>query len=213
MGPTRCQLLSLTRRAADDLQGEAVLKLRVASADARGFGDTLSKLVADAGGRTVETSISADDVSKEIVDTEARIRQRELLVARLTDILRARNGKVAELVEAERSVATAQEELDQAKGWLTELRNRVAMSEFAITYAAIAPQASPRVAGNQLGEATQGSGAAFLLGLRTLLILLIYLAPWALLALPVAWLVRRRLSRPGSAIADDPDCTPAPLPV
>jgi hypothetical protein len=191
MGPARCQLLALSRGTADNTASAATLKLRVASADARRFTDAATKRVAESGGRTVDTNVEAEDVSKKIVDAEARIRQRELLVGRLTEILRTRTGKVAELVEAERSVAQAQEELDQAKGWLTELRGRVAMSDIDITYSAIAPSASPGGMGDQLGEAVQASGAGFLLGLRMLLTLAIYFAPWALLAGGVFWIVRR----------------------
>jgi len=201
MGPARCQLLALTNSAADDAQGAATLKVRVASADARGFSVAATKAVADAGGRAIDTNVSAEDVSKDLVDAQARIAQRELLVTRLTEILRTHNGKVSELVEAERSVADAQEELDKAKGWLTELRGRVAMSDFEINYSAVAASASPGNAGDQLLEAVSGSSTGFLIGLRTLLTLLIYLLPWALLAIPVALLVRaarRRLPQPGT---------------
>jgi len=203
MGPARCQLLALTRGGAENSETQAALQLRVASNEARGFSDALGKAVAEAGGRAVATNVAAEDVSKNIVDAEARIRQRELLVARLTEILRSRTGKVSELVEAERSVAQAQEELDQAKGWLAELRGRVAMSDFEVTYSAIAAQASPGRVGDQLGEAVQGSGANFLIGLRALLTMLIYLAPWGLLAIPFILVVRavrrkRRAAAPKS---------------
>lgn len=190
MGPGRCQLLALTRGGAENAGTAAALKLRVASSEARTFSNALGKAVAEAGGRTIATNVAAEDVSKSIVDTEARIRQRELLVARLTEVLRGRAGKVSELLEAERSVAQAQEELDQAKGWLAELRGRGAMSEFEISYSAVAAQASPGGIGGQLIEAVQGSGASFLIGLRALLTLLIYLAPWGLLAIPFLLVVR-----------------------
>ncbi|WP_163103853.1 DUF4349 domain-containing protein, partial [Acinetobacter baumannii] len=71
---------------------------------------------------------------KDLVDTSARIRQREILVARLTEMLRGRQGRVSELVEAERSVAQAQEELDRAKGWMGQLQGRVTYSDFTIAY-------------------------------------------------------------------------------
>lgn len=195
MGLARCQLIAMSRGAADDIQTQARLKLRVASAEARHFSDALIKTVAAEGGRAIRTSVSAEDVSKEIVDAEARIHQRELLVARLTEILRTRSGKVAELVEAERSVAQAQEELDQTKAWLTELRGRVAMSDFEIGYETAARQVSPEVARNDLGDATRDSGAAFLLTLRSLLMVLIYLAPWLLVFGPLGYWLWRRARR------------------
>nr|WP_294817506.1 DUF4349 domain-containing protein [uncultured Sphingomonas sp.] len=186
MGPARCQMLALERGTGNERSSNASLKLRVAASEARRFQILLEHDVTEAGGRTENAKIATDEVSKQIVDTEARIRQRELLVARLTETLRTRNGKVPDLVAAERSVTQAQEELDQARGWLSELRGRVAMSEFDIHYGAIAPSATTEGVGAQLGEAVQGSGAVFLIGLRFVLSLMIYLLPWFLLiGLPV----------------------------
>jgi len=194
MGPARCQLLALERVGGQDVTGDALLRVRVATSEASVFQTALNKAVTDAGGRVTDTNVEGEDVSKSIVDAKARIAQREVLVGRLTDILRKRNGKVEELVAAERSVAQAQEELDQARGWLTELQGRVAMSNFEIRYSASAPSTSAGSVGGQLGEATEGSAATFLIGLRGLFTLAIYLLPWLLLLFPVIWLLRR-LSR------------------
>jgi hypothetical protein len=202
MGPSRCQLLGLERGVGEEQSNNARLKLRVATSEARRFQVLLDHEVTEAGGRVDNAKIATDEVSKQIVDTEARIRQRELLVGRLTEMLRKRGGKPADLLDAERSVTQAQEELDQARGWLGELRGRVAMSEFEIRYAAIAPSASSQNLGTYLGEAAQGSGAVFETGLRVLLSLTIYLLPWLLLlALPVLGLraLRKRRAEAGQA--------------
>lgn len=197
MGPARCQLLALERGIGEAQSARAMLKLRVATTEARRFQILLDHDVTEAGGRTENAKIATDEVSKQMVDTEARIRQRELLVARLTEALRNRKGKPTELVEAERSVTQAQEELDQARSWLGELRGRVAMSEFDIRYGSIAPSATAQGLGARLGEAAQGSGATFLIGLNALLSLLIYLLPWLILiALPVFALRALRKRRP-----------------
>lgn len=192
LGASRCQLLAMESAGGDDDDGAAKLKLRVASAIAREFGSRLGASVTEAGGRTVSSKIAAEDVSKDIVDTEARLRQRELLVARLTEILRTRQGKVSELVEAERSVAAAQEEIDQAKGWLAELRARVAMSTVEIDYVAVAP--GPAAARGGLGDSFTQSGALFVGGLSALAQLFVFLLPWALLGGAV-WFVVARVRR------------------
>lgn len=191
MGTARCQLLAFERDDGQDRTGDAMTRLRVATSEAHRFSDALGKAASDAGGRATGTKVSTDDVSKQIVDTKARIAQRELLVTRLTEVLRTRSGKVSELVEAERSVAAAQEELDKARAWLTELQGRVAMSDFEIRYSAIAPATNSGSVAGQLTEAGQGSFASFLIGVRALLTLAIYLLPWVLLAIPVVLLVRR----------------------
>ncbi|MDV3456926.1 DUF4349 domain-containing protein [Sphingomonas sp. HF-S4] len=195
-GPARCQLIAMRNGNSDEGYANANLQLRVASSIAQRFRDDLARTIAAAGGRAVETTITADDVSKDMVDTEARIRQREILVARLTGMLRNRQGRVAELVEAERSVAAAQEELDQAKGWLGQLRTRVAMSQFTITYTpATAIEPTPREPSGRLGDAVVASAAAVYAVGRNLLIVLIFLTPWALIFGAGVLLVRRWYSR------------------
>ena len=202
LGTTRCQLVSMRNGSSDQGYANASLQLRVASGIAQSFRADLTKAIADTGGRPAETNITAEDVSKDLVDTEARIRQREILVTRLTDMLRNRQGRVSELVEAERSVATAQEELDQAKGWLRELRTRVGLSQFTINYVpAVAIEPSPRPQSGRLGDAILASaGMVFAIG-RNVLILLIFLTPWALMGLVGTLLVRRWYKRrPGTAV-------------
>jgi hypothetical protein len=191
MGPTRCQLLAMESASGDESAARASLKLRVASANAREFGVALEGAVSGAGGRSVNRSITAEDVSKNLVDTQARIHQRELLIERLTDILRTRKGTVDELVEAERSVATAQEELDQAKGWLTELQGRVAMSTIDVNYAAAA-MVTEHV-GDSVGETFTASGHDFIIAMGAILRLLIFSGPWLILAALAGWCVRRVL--------------------
>ena len=180
LGLGRCQLVS----SESGNSNAASLKLRVASDIARRFSADLVASVAKAGGRAVDQSISAEDVSKEISDTNARIHQRELLIQRLTQILQTRAGKVSELVEAERSVAAAQEELDQAKAWLTELQGRVAMSDVEVTYRAIISAASPAGSRDQgpLSETMGQSWWFFTTTLLAVLRLLIFLAPWTIVA-------------------------------
>jgi hypothetical protein len=194
LGPARCQLLAMASEAGDERTPRASLKLRVASASARQFGVVLENAVSGVGGRAVDHAITAEDVSKDLVDTQARIHQRELLIERLTEILRTRKGTVDELVEAERSVAAAQEELDQAKAWLTELQGRVAMSTIDMDYMATVAAPPVEHAGNSIGETFAASGHAFIIAMGAVLRLLIFSGPWLILA-AIAWWGGRRIWR------------------
>jgi hypothetical protein len=203
LGITRCQLVSMRHGSSDQGYANASLQLRVASSIAQSFRADLTKAVAHTGGRPAETNITAEDVSKDVVDTEARIRQREILVSRLTDMLRNRQGRVSELVEAERSVATAQEELDQAKGWLRELRTRVGLSQFTINYVpAVAVEPSPRAQSGRLRDAIVASAGMVYAFSRNLLIVLIFLTPWAVIGLAGTLLVRRWYRRRPAVAAE-----------
>lgn len=97
--------------------------------------------VTAAGGEQVTATIAGEDLSKSIVDTEARLRSRVVLRDRLLEVLETRRGKVSELVEAERSVAAVNEEIDQARSWLMEMQGRVAFTRINVDYRSGSPVA------------------------------------------------------------------------
>jgi len=134
LGPLTCQVRSLQQNGAEDDYGYGELQLSVAADKAREFGRDLVAATEKAGGNQVSSSIEGEDLSKQIVDTEARLRSREVLRDRLMEVLRTRQGSVQELVEAERGVAQVNEEIDQARSWLQEMRGRVAYSRVTVTY-------------------------------------------------------------------------------
>jgi hypothetical protein len=141
-GPYTCRIVSLSRTGEeeDELRGE--LQLAVASDKARGFGALLSAAAAQADAEEFRANIQGEDLSKSIVDTEARVRSRIALRDRLMEVLRTRQGKVEELVEAERQVAAVNEEIDQAQSWLKEQQGRVAFSRMTLTYQSATPGGS-----------------------------------------------------------------------
>jgi hypothetical protein len=121
-GPYACRIVSLTRTGEDEDEIRGELQLAVASDKARGFGALLSAAAEAADAEAFRANIQGDDLSKSIVDTEARLRSRIALRDRLMEVLETRRGKVEELVEAERQVAAVNEEIDQARSWLRNNR-------------------------------------------------------------------------------------------
>ena len=138
-GAQTCRILDMQQSGSEGDYASGSLSLAVAAPQARAFGAKLAQLADDDGGKQVSSAISGEDLSKQIVDTEARLRARTLLRDRLMDILARREGKVAELVEAERAVAQVNEEIDQARSWLAEMEGRVAFSRVNISYASGRP--------------------------------------------------------------------------
>jgi hypothetical protein len=133
-GPNVCRILSMEHSGPEGEYVHGTLQLAVATAQARKFGAELSDAAKAAEGEQISTTIQGEDLSKQIVDTEARLRARTVLRDRLMETLRTRKGTVAELVEAERSVAAVNEEIDQATSWLSEMRGRVAFSRMNLSY-------------------------------------------------------------------------------
>ncbi|ABC62535.1 DUF4349 domain-containing protein [Erythrobacter litoralis] len=133
-GPASCQILGMSKSGeeADEVYGE--LQMAVASRQARAFGALLEDEAEDAGAEQVSAEIGSQELSKQMVDTEARIAARTELRDRLMAVLKTRRGTVEELVEAERSVARVNEEIDQARSWLKEMEGRVAYSRVTVRY-------------------------------------------------------------------------------
>jgi hypothetical protein len=138
-GPQVCQILDMKQSGSEGDYASGSLSLAVAAPRARAFGTELGKLAGNAGGAQVSSAISGEDLSKQIVDTEARLRARSVLRDRLMEVLATRKGTVAELVEAERGVAQVNEEIDEARGWLAEMQGRVNFSRVNLSYESGAP--------------------------------------------------------------------------
>lgn len=135
MGPQTCRVLNMSQSSADDDHAYGELVMEVAAAKAKTFGDELAKAAEDTDGNLISRAISGEDLSKKIIDTEARLRARTLLRDRLMELLASRKGTVAELIEAERGVAEVNEEIDEAQSLLKEMRGRVDFSRIEINYA------------------------------------------------------------------------------
>lgn len=141
-GPYVCRIVSLSHfgEDPDEIRGE--LQLAVASDKARGFGALLATSAEAVDAKSYRADIQGEDLSKSLVDTQARLRSRIALRDRLMEVLRTRRGTVEQLVEAERHVATVNEEIDQAQSWLREQEGRVAFSRMTLTYESATPGGS-----------------------------------------------------------------------
>lgn len=177
LGPVRCQIVTMSRSGTDAWEtGE--LHLKVDAAAARGFGQALEKAVSGRGGEMNESGISAEDLSKQIIDTDARVKAKTMLAQRLTQLLATRQGTTADLVAAERALSDVQEELDSARTQLAEMKGRVAMSDINISYAT-RPTAGGSVVA-PLRAAFTSAGETFGGSIAALVRFLIIALPWAL---------------------------------
>lgn len=170
-GPTICRIVGMD--LSGDVERDSIrgtLQLAVAADQARSVTAKLDEAASRADAKQAGATITSEEVSKQIVDTQARIRAREELRDRLMEVLKTRKGSVQELVEAERSVAAVNEEIDQAKSWLAETQGRVAYSKVAIDYAPATAATSDFTA--PIASAV-GSLGSILGGLAALLIVLL----------------------------------------
>lgn len=184
-----CRVLNMSNSGGEGEYATGSLHLEVTAPRARVFGETLAEAVDQTGGSQIAASITGEDLSKKIVDTEARLRSRVLLSQRLTELLRTRKGTVAELVEAERAVTDVNEEIDQARSWLKEMRGRVAYSTVIVNYQSSAPGGGGFA--QPIREAFSDVAATLGYSIAAVITLLAIIIPWALLFALVIYLRMR----------------------
>jgi hypothetical protein len=141
-----------------------------------------------ARGEIAYRNTTAEDLTVQIIDTEATLRAKTALQARLEKLLADRPGKLGELLETETALANVNGEIDSLKSTLAALRLRVDMSDLTMNYetkvnpvssGALAPLAD---AGSNffynLAGAIGSVITAFAVGLPWLLLIGLFLWIW-----------------------------------
>lgn len=207
LGTRRCMVAASDLTGDPDTGGSASLSLLIDARLATTFGRQLDTIAIDAGGSGVERHVEAEDVTKQIVDTAARVRAKQALADRLLTIIRTADGKVSGLIEAEKSYGAVQEELDAARSIQAALRQRVAMSRIDINYTSIRASGAWAPVG-QARRALVGNFASSIAALVTFVAVAI---PWVLLLAFLVWIVRRTGWRPRWPFRRRRADTPAPI--
>ncbi|MFM7626383.1 MAG: DUF4349 domain-containing protein [Gammaproteobacteria bacterium] len=196
-GPRRCQLIDSARSGDPESSMEGNVSLRGEPAWLNTFKSGMEQEAAAAGGRVVSESTNSEDLTRQIVDTEARLRAQTALRDRLQELLRSRPGRLADLLEVERELARVQSEIDSVQSALAVMRTRVAMSELNLRY-----RSAPRPVGSQTFEPLRQAFANFLGvvvgGFAAIVYVIAALIPFAIVFIPIGWLLLRwRRSRGG----------------
>lgn len=212
-GPRLCQLVGSNRSGDPDSYMEGYVSLRGEPAWLNNFKAGMAEEAEEAGGKIISENTTSEDLTRQIVDTEARLRAQTALRDRLQDLLRSRPGRLADLLEVERELARVQGEIDAVQSALAVMRTRVAMSELTLTY-----RSSPRPVGSDTFEPLRQAFANFLGivvgGFAAIITIIAALIPFAIVLAPLGWLLLRWRKRRGgrffgrSPAADAPEIPP-----
>jgi hypothetical protein len=207
-GPRLCQLIGSNRTGDPESYMQGYVSFRGEPNWLRTFMGGLETEADEAGGRIVSQTVNSEDLTRQIVDTEARMRALTSLRDRLQELLRSRPGRLADLLEVERELARVQGELDATQSNLAVMRTRVAMSELTLNY-----QSAPRPVGSDTFEPLRQALAGFLgiivAGFAAIITIIAALIPVAVVAVPLVWLALRwRKRRGGRFFRHDPPPPP-----
>ncbi|WP_419810093.1 DUF4349 domain-containing protein [Sphingomonas sp.] len=194
LGPNRCRLVktSLQRATSSLYDTTAATELLVDARIAGAFGSRLDAATTDAGGSVASRTVTAEDVTKQVIDVGARVRAKQVLADHLLQLINSANAPVGDLVAAEKAFSDAQEELDAARSLQATLSQRVRMSSVDISYGSTATTgnwAPVRRSLATVGETLASSIAA-------LVTFVVAALPWVLLLGGLIWVMRRLRWRP-----------------
>lgn len=195
-GPRLCQLVGSNKSGDPESYMEGYVSIRGEPQWLRTFMGGMAAQVDAAGGRVQGQTTNTEDLTRQIVDTEARLRAQTALRDRLQDLLRSRPGRLSDLLEVERELARVQGEIDSVQSNLAVMRTRVAMSELTVNY-----RSAPRSVGSDTFEPLRNAFANFLGivvgGLAAIVVIIAGLIPIAIVVVPIVWLALRWRRRRG----------------
>jgi len=190
-GTQACQMVSsATSNDGDGEQGSRMLELRVTPQWLKTFEGGLSAGLAKAHGRIAYKSVTSEDLSLQIIDTDAHLKNKLALRDRLVQIIKSGNGKIADLVEAETQLSQVQGDIDAAQSSLAAMKKRVATIHLKLAYHSEGAMAS-RSAFAPVSEAFQNIFSNIMQTIAMIINLLSFNLPLILLAIPAFWFGRK----------------------
>src|SRR5580658_9224783 len=199
-GSDQCQVLAAGVSAEGDERVSANLTLRATPAWMRVFRTRAEADATDLGGKIDTAATEGDDLSKQIVDTQAAQATRAAEKARLADLMQRRTKTLGDTLQVEQEITRVQGEMDQADSELAAMKGRVAMQTVEVSYAspAIVPV---RGAAAPLAEAGRSFAGNFFGMAAVLVTIASVLLPFALVGAPIVWWLSRRKKRPAETPA------------
>lgn len=165
-----------------------IITARIPSKNFEGFIADVSKGVAYFDVK----DISAEDVTEEYVDVDARIKAKKILEARYFELLK-KASKMSDMLEIEKKISEIREEIEAQEGRLRYMQNRVALSTVTITiYKNVPVETGTTVSyGSKMGNAI----ASGFNGLSSFFLGLLYIWPFILIFVIVYIIFRKKFKR------------------
>ena len=133
-GPRVCIVTDSEVNNQSDDYTNAYLSLRAIPSWIETFQAGLDDEVDAAEGEITSRNKQSVDLTREILDTDARLNAKITLKGRLEDLLATREGDLGELLQVERELARVTGEIESITSNLNALRLRVSMSDMTISY-------------------------------------------------------------------------------
>ncbi len=189
-GPQKCQLLSSNNAKHSESDSYANLSLRVAPNWLNEFKQNLTMTIEAEDGTLMNSGLTAEDLTRSILDTDARLKALRTLRIRLQNLLETKDAELNELLSLERELSRVQGQIESTSSQLKALRKRVNMSVVDISYQSQAVSVS-RDKISPIGRALKAFIGNIAQGVANVINVIAYILPWMILVIPALWLIRR----------------------
>ncbi len=182
------------QRGGDGSRRQVSLELKVPAQNLDSTLEALSKL-----GTVVNTQVSSDDVTTQIVDTEARLknlRQQEAMTQKIME----RTGSIKDVLAVSQQLSQVRDQIERLDAQVKQLKTQVAYStiKLQMTAAIVGGPVNQNTFGQQVQDrwnrSTRGA-SQLMIGLTLLGIGLIPFLPFLLLLGAGLYVLRRRIKR------------------
>lgn len=210
-GVAACQVIGTNTMRSGQDTAVSELTLRASPTWIAGFRGRLASEAEAADGRVASSSTESEDLTRALVDTEARLRAQTTLRDRLQSLLTTRSGSLEELLKVESELARVQGEIDAVQSNLAVMRTRVATARLTISYVAEG-QLAPDGTFRPVSDAVDGATGAFMTSVAALIWVFAFMLPLALIVVPLVWwgLKRRKAKANRGHPARLSENTPSP---
>ncbi len=133
-GPAVCQVLGSSVNSWGEDSVSANLNLRAAPAWLETFRGGIASDADKSGGKLTSNTVRTEDLTRYIVDMDARLEAKKALRDRIRVLLETNEGSLSDVLAAERALSDVQGEIDSMTAQLRAARARVAMSSLNISY-------------------------------------------------------------------------------
>lgn len=134
-GPANCYITNSSLDAIGKAEGASgYLSMRATEVWVRSFEAGVGEGVKPFGASVYSNSRSAEELTSQIVDNEARLRSMVAHRDALQKMIEDKPGRLADLLEIQQSLAQAQGDIDSRQSVLAALKLRVSMSVLTFNY-------------------------------------------------------------------------------
>ena len=143
----------------------------------------------------IQRNISTDDVAKEFVDLESRLKTKREVEQRYAEILRKKAGTITELLEAEQKIGDLHEEIEATISRINYLKDQVSYSTINLEFYQTITQQIAEVETNSTGKDFKEALSAGWTGIVSFLLVITYIWPLIILVIITGafyWFKKRR---------------------